>query len=153
MIDTRDIVLFSYFYYYLMKIGQIMLIEFAWHHRSQCTHQFAWWSFQYWLLIITVLHPRLWLRDSTTKAARRKCQRILGKQSKAFELMRHGAEGEILVQISPLLFSHWTEYIFSPQSVSYLPFSLIFFFFPSSPSLTVEMKQINPYPMSRKLEQ
>lgn len=32
------------------------------------------------------------LRDSGTKTARRKCQRILGKQSKAFELMRQGTE-------------------------------------------------------------
>lgn len=52
--------------------------------------QFAWWSFQYWLLIITVFHPRLRLRDSATKAAGTKCQRILGKQSKAFEWMRRG---------------------------------------------------------------
>lgn len=33
------------------------------------------------------------MRDSTTKAARRKCQRILGKQSKAFELMQQGTGG------------------------------------------------------------
>lgn len=85
-----------------------------------------------------MLHPRLWLRDSTTKAARRKCQRILGKQSKASELMQQGTEGEILVQISPLLFSHCTEYIYSPQLVPYLPLSLALF---SSPSLTMEVKQ------------
>lgn len=78
--------------------------------------------------IITVLHPRLWLHDSTTKAARRKCQRILSKQSKASELMQQRMEGEILVQISPLLFSRCTEYIFSPQLVPYLPRSLSFFF-------------------------
>lgn len=90
------------------------------------------------------------MRDSTTKAARRKCHclrmRILSKQSKAFELMQQGTEGEILVQISPLLFSRGTEYIFSPQLVPYLPLSLVLF---SSPSMTMEVKQINP-PMSPK---
>lgn len=42
--------------------------------------------------------------------------------------MQKGMEGEILVQISPLLFSRCTEYIFSPQLVPYLPLSLSFFF-------------------------
>ena len=66
-----------------------------------------------------------------------KSQRILGKQSKAFELMQQGAEGEILVQISPLLFSRGTEYIFSPQLVPYLPLSLVLF---SSRSPTIEVQ-------------
>lgn len=83
-----------------------------------------------------MLHPRLWLRDSTTKAARRKCQRILGKQSKAFELMQQGTGVEILVQISPLLFSCCTEFIFSPQWVPYLLLSLVIF---SCPALTMEV--------------
>lgn len=83
-----------FFHHWRKKMGQILLMAFVKHHQSLSTQQFAWWSFQYWLLIITVLHPKLWLCDSTTKAARRKCQRILGKHCKAFELMRPETDAE-----------------------------------------------------------
>lgn len=65
------------------------------------------------------------MRDGTTEAARRKCQRIFGKHSKASELMQQGTDGEILVQISPLSFSRCSEYIISPQLVPYRQLSLV----------------------------
>lgn len=90
-------------------------MKFVWHHRIQHTHQFAWWSFQYWLIIITVFHPGLWLRDSMTKAARTNCQRILGKQSKAFELMQRGNWGKSSSK-SPCFYSVVTRSTSSPHS-------------------------------------
>lgn len=113
------------------------------------THQFAWWSFQYWLIIITVFHPGLWLRDSMTKAARTNCQRILGEQSKAFELMQRGNWGKSSSK-SPCFYSVVTRSTSSPHSWCLISrFHSAFF----PPSLTTKVKQINPSPMSRKHEQ
>lgn len=135
--------------FHLDKVDQIMLMKFVWHHRIQHTHQFAWWSFQYWLIIITVFHPGLWLRDSMTKAARTNCQRILGKQSKAFELMQRGNWGKSSSK-SPCFYSVVTRSTSSPHSWCLISrFHSAFF----PPSLTTKVKQINPSPMSRKHEQ
>lgn len=133
----------------LDKVDQIMLMKFVWHHRIQHTHQFAWWSFQYWLIIITVFHPRLWLCDSMTKAARTKCQRILCKQNKAFELMQWGTEGNPHPNLPAFIQSLLKVHLLPTVGASFFPLSFGLFF----PSLTTKMKQINPSPMSRKHEQ
>lgn len=85
--------------FHLDSTGQIMLMKFVRHRRVQHTHTNLHDVFNIDLIniiIITVFHlcvSGCGLRDSATKAARTKCQRILGKQSKAFELMQRGTEG------------------------------------------------------------